>query len=104
MRRRNMYHATGLPGWMRFGFGRGRGGRPGPCAQFLMSGQWPIPQLAAAWQAMQGQPASPAAPVQLEALKAQDEMLEAQLTQLREMIAQLEPSEAPGESQPGTPG
>ena len=97
MRRRNMFYATGLPGWMRFGYSPGWGG-PGPCAQYLMTGQWPTPQMAAAWQAMQaGQPA-PAAGVQLGALKAQAEMLETQLNQLRETIAQLQESEAPDES------
>jgi hypothetical protein len=119
MRRRNMFYATGLPGWMRFGYSPGWGGLP-PGAQFLMTGQWPTPQMAAAWQAMQaGQPvpdavwqpgmagmagavppfaAGPWMPdpqAQLEALKAQAEMLEAQLEQVRETIQQLdqEPSE-----------
>lgn len=114
MRRRNMFYATGLPGWMRFGYSPGWGG-PGPCAQFLTTGQWPTPQMAAAWQAMQagqpvpgavGQPgvAGPAAPfagapwapdpqVQLEALKAQAEMLEAQLNQVRDTITQLREQE-----------
>jgi len=50
-----MYNLTGLPGWMRFGFSPGRGGGPGPCAQYLMTGQWPTPQMAAGWQAMQKQ-------------------------------------------------
>jgi len=98
MRRRNMYYATGLPGWMRFGYSPGRGGL-GPCAQFLMTGQWPTPQMAAAWQAMQaGQPAAPGAGAnQLDMLKAQAQMLEAQLAQLREAIANLEPQEARAE-------
>ena len=62
MRRRNMYYLTGLPGWMRFGFSPGWVGRSpnalGPCAQYLMSGQWPTPQMQAAWQAMQAQGAA----------------------------------------------
>ena len=55
MRHRNMYNLTGLPGWMRFGFSPGWVGTSptglGPCAQFLMSGHWPTPQMQAAWQA-----------------------------------------------------
>lgn len=36
-----MYYATGLPGWMRFGWSPGWGGIP-PGAQFLIqSGLWP---------------------------------------------------------------
>ncbi len=99
MRRRNMYNLTGLPGWMRLGFSPGRGRGPGPCAQFLMSGQWPTPQMAAAWQAMQGTAPGPltAPAVQLELLKSQAQTLETQLGQIREAIAQLEQSEAPGE-------
>jgi hypothetical protein len=53
--RRNMYYLTGLPGWMR-GMGPG-----GPCAQYLLTGQWPTPQMQAAWQAVQaGQAPFPA--------------------------------------------
>jgi len=52
-----MYYATGLPGWMRFGFSPGWVGRSptglGPCASYLMTGQWPTPQTQAYWQAMQ---------------------------------------------------
>ncbi len=114
MRRRNMFYATGLPGWMRFGYSPGWGGLP-PGAQFLTTGQWPTPQMAAAWQAMQagqpvpgavGQPGMPGpvppfapgpwAPdpqAQLDALKAQAEMLEAQLNQVRDTITQLEEQE-----------
>jgi len=52
MRRRNMYYATGMPGWMRFGYSPGWGGTP-PGAQYLMTGQWPTPQAQQAWEAMQ---------------------------------------------------
>jgi hypothetical protein len=91
MRHRNMFYATGLPGWMRFGYSPGWGG-PGPCAQYLMSGQWPTPQMAAAWQAMQaGMPGPALDPsAQVEMLKSQAEMLEGQLQQIREAITQLE--------------
>jgi hypothetical protein len=41
---RHMYYATGLPGWMRFGFSPGWIGRSptglGPCATYLMTGAW----------------------------------------------------------------
>jgi hypothetical protein len=58
-----MYELTGLPGWMRFGYSPGWAGRSpsglGPCAQYLMSGTWPTPQMDLAWQ--QGRvPYSPA--------------------------------------------
>jgi hypothetical protein len=51
---RNMYYATGLPGWMRFGYSPGWIGRSssglGPAAHFLMYGQWPTQQMASYWQ------------------------------------------------------
>ena len=55
-----------------------------------MSGQWPTPQMAAAWQAMQGGRAAPAPAVQLEALKAQAGIPEGRLQRLREAIGQPE--------------
>ena len=52
-----MYYATGLPGWMRFGFSPGWVGRSptglGPCASYMMTGTWPTPQAQAYWQAVQ---------------------------------------------------
>lgn len=52
-RNRRMFEMTGLPGWMRFGYSPGWTGRSpsglGPCAQYLMSGQWPTPQMDLAW-------------------------------------------------------
>jgi hypothetical protein len=54
---RNMYYLTGLPGWMRFGFSPGWIGRSptglGPAASYLMTGQWPTPQMQDAWQSGQ---------------------------------------------------
>ena len=113
MRRRNMYYLTGLPGWMRFGYSPGWVGRSpsglGPCAQFLMSGQWPTPQMAAGWQAMQaGQPVAPLGPMgggvpwgvaqpdpeaQLQWLKSQADVLQQQLEQVQKQIAELEKGE-----------
>lgn len=87
MRRRNMYYATGLPGWMRFGYSPGWVGRSasglGPCAEYLMTGQWPNPAMAAAFA---GQPqATP----NVAFLEAQASMLEQQLAALRQQIADL---------------
>lgn len=52
-RHRRMYELTGLPGWMRFGYSPGWEGRSpsglGPCAQYLMQGTWPTPQMNFAW-------------------------------------------------------
>jgi len=92
MQRRNMLNLTGVPGWMRFGFSPGRGGGRGPCAQYLLTGQWPTPQVAAAWQATQAGDSAPVgnAVAHLRMLKAQAEMLEAQLEQVRGSIAGLE--------------
>jgi len=114
-----MYYMTGLPGWMRFGYSPGWAGVSasglGPGAEYLMTGQWPNPQMAAAWQAMQmgmppmmgmgfgpemygygmmnpmgmwGQP-DPRAQ-QVDMLRQQAEMLQAQLEQINQQIADLE--------------
>jgi len=91
-----MYYATGLPGWMRFGYSPGWVGRSptglGPCAQFLLTGQWPMPQMAAAWQAVQ--PSMGVQPAMKEArlafLRQQAEMLRQQLEQLQAQISSLE--------------
>lgn len=44
MRHRNMRRLTGQPGWMRFGFSPGCGGRGrsrfGPCGRFMQAGQF----------------------------------------------------------------
>ena len=43
MRNRRMYHATGLPGWMRFAYRPGWAGTSpaelGPCAGYMMTGE-----------------------------------------------------------------
>jgi len=53
MRNRFMYHLTGLPGWVRFGYSPGWMGRSpsglGPCAHYLMYGSWPSPQMNYLW-------------------------------------------------------
>jgi len=89
MRHRNMYYATGLPGWMRFGYSPGWVGRSpsglGPCAQFLLSGQWPTPQMQQAGQGVQ-----PAGFDQLTVLKNQAALLEQQLDAVKAQIEELE--------------
>lgn len=85
-----MYRATGLPGWVRFGFSpgwAGRGGRSlGPCAQYLITGQWPVPAMDA--DAPTTGPAVGAAN-RIEFLEAQAAMLQAQLESLRGQIEAL---------------
>lgn len=110
-RYRNMYYATGLPGWMRFGYSPGWGGVP-PGAQYLMqSGQMPQFQSWMAEQTpyVQGQPPRPPSPTQppmgqpsvmgpqqaggageLQMLENQAGALEGQLEQIRKRIEELE--------------
>ena len=95
MRRRNMYYATGLPGWMRFGYSPGWVGRSasglGPCAEYLTTGQWPNPAMAAAWGGMAAGPTGQPGPQQqLAFLQAQANLLEQQLQALREQIAGMD--------------
>ena len=111
-RHRWMYYATGLPGWMRFGFSPGWVGRSptglGPCASYLMYGTWPTPQAQAYWQALQGgQTPYPACPYppwgglgvspapylpeqELDFLKNQSEVLKSQLQAIENRIEELE--------------
>ncbi len=100
-----MYNMTGIPGWMRFGYSPGWVGRSasglGPCAEYMMTGQWPNPMMA---QAMDGAGAQmPMAPnpwmaggypqpdraqmaqmiqAQIDMLQQQIEMLAAQIDEL----------------------
>ena len=99
-----MYYMTGLPGWMRFGYSPGWLGRSptglGPAAEYLMTGQWPTPQMAAAWGA--GPWAAGTAPwgapapgtmtpeQELSMLRSQAEALRGQLDQIAKRIAELE--------------
>ncbi len=97
MRHRWMYYATGLPGWMRFGYSPGWVGRSptglGPCASYLMTGQWPMPATAPDWgqwpgAAFQWPTATPE--TELAGLKSQAEWLKAQLDQITKRIEELE--------------
>ena len=116
MRNRNMYHMTGLPGWMRFGYSPGWVGRSasglGPCAEYMMTGQWPTPQMAMAAQGYpmgaMGMPMEYGSPMamgygnpmwqdpqgmrvqQLAMLREQVQFIQQQLEQINAQIAQLE--------------
>ena len=99
MRHRWMYYATGLPGWMRFGYSPGWVGRSpsglGPGAEFIMTGRWPTPQMASwvpgQWPFGPGAAAVPEA--ELSALKAQAEALRAQLEAIAQRIEEIEGKE-----------
>lgn len=92
MRNRNMYYATGLPGWMRFGYSPGWAGRSpsglGPCAEFMVTGQWPTPQMQQAWQGMQ-----PGVLDRVAMLRSQAEMLQQQLEAIKAEIDAIEKEE-----------
>lgn len=94
---RNMYYATGLPGWMRFGYSPGWVGRSssglGPAAHFLTYGQWPTPQMQQYWQS--GMPFGAVLPdeQELQMLKNQAAMMEDSLKKIMERIAELEGKE-----------
>jgi hypothetical protein len=88
MRNRNMYYLTGQPGWMRFGYSPGWVGRSpsglGPCAQYLLSGQWPIPQASGSgWPVASNE-------ARLQFLKDQAAFLEQQLNTVKSQIESLE--------------
>jgi hypothetical protein len=91
---RNMYYATGLPGWVRFGYSPGWGGLPPP-AQYLQStGQ------TGAFLASLGYPAgapgawpgtTPSSKEQeLASLKSQKAVLEQQIELLKKRLEELE--------------
>lgn len=97
---RNMYRLTGQPGWMRLGCSPGWAWRSpsglGPCAEYLMSGQWPTSRMAQSrqtgpaegfgnWAPFAGSPEQ-----ELEFLKKRAEFLARQLEAVRERIEDLE--------------
>jgi hypothetical protein len=97
MRHRWMYYATGLPGWMRFGYSPGWVGRSptglGPCATYYMTGQWPMPAAApdwGGWPWMGSQPPAPAPEDELTALKNQAQLLKSQLDAISKRVEELE--------------
>jgi hypothetical protein len=82
---RYLYYATGVPGWMRFGYSPGWGGLP-PGAQYLMTGTWP-----SAYPMPVGMPVMPAMSAQQEIsiLESHAAMLEQQLEQIKKRINEL---------------
>lgn len=100
MRHRNMYYLTGQPGWMRFGYSPGWVGRSpsglGPCAQFLLSGQWPVPQAAPTMPQPTGFAGWAGADpkTRLEFLKNQASFLEQQLAAIKSQIENLQGEES----------
>lgn len=117
-----MYYATGLPGWMRFGFSPGWVGRSptglGPCATYLTTGQWPAPlgqwnmpnppPIQTPFEQGNIPPGAPAGPwaafnplasvpkeQQVSMLEEQANLLESQLKEITERIKELK-SEAQG--------
>jgi len=86
---RNMYYATGMPGWMRFGYspgwvGRSPGGLP-PMVQYMRTGTWQTPQPQAT---VAGMPAM-SSQQEVSILESQAAMLEGQLEQIRKRIEEL---------------
>jgi hypothetical protein len=104
-RHRWMYYATGLPGWMRFGFSPGWWGRSptglGPCATYMLTGMWGTPQAQAYWDGLQSGTAAAPWPGfvphpgwsegdELGFLKDHAKMLSDQLEQVNKRISELE--------------
>jgi hypothetical protein len=97
MRHRWMYYATGLPGWMRFGYSPGWVGRSptglGPCATYLTTGQWPT---ATGYPISGVPPAAGFAPTgfgpmdELSTLRSQAEWLRSQLEAITKRLEELE--------------
>ncbi|RZN42172.1 MAG: hypothetical protein EF813_01935 [Methanosarcinales archaeon] len=89
---RNMYYATGMPGWMRLGYspgwvGRTPSGLP-PTAQYMQTGmQTPQPQATTAGM-QTGMPAIPAEQ-EVPILESQVAILTGQLEQIKKRIDEL---------------
>jgi hypothetical protein len=90
---RNMYYATGLPGWMRFGYSPCWAGRSLcgllPTQQYLRTGTWPILQSLAQWQGMQTGIPALTEQQELSVLESQAAMLEQQLEQIKKRLEEL---------------
>ena len=99
-RYRWMYYATGMPGWMRFGFSPGWIGRSptglGPCATYMMTGRWPMPYNVPGFPATGNNvPQPPFFPYaskeqELEMLEEQSKALTAQVEAIRKRIEELQ--------------
>ena len=97
MRHRWMYYATGMPGWMRLGYSPGWVGRSpsgfGPCASYLMTGQWPMPPGSPTWGGGPEagfQPTAYGPADELSALRNQAEWLGSQLEAITSRLEELE--------------
>jgi hypothetical protein len=97
MRNRWMYYATGMPGWMRFGYSPGWVGRSptglGPCATYMMTGQWPAPAGSPMWDVgpMAGfQPPAYPPMDELSMLRSQAQALRSQLEAITKRLEELE--------------
>jgi hypothetical protein len=97
MRNRWMYYATGMPGWMRFGYSPGWVGRSptglGPCASYMMTGEWPMPTGYPMWTGgpMAGfQPPGYPAVDELSMLRSQAQALRSQLEAITNRLEELE--------------
>ena len=97
MRNRWMYYATGLPGWMRLGYSPGWVDRSptglGPCATYMMTGQWPTPSASPAWGAgaMAGfQPPVYPSTDEVSVLRNQAQALRSQLEAITKRLEELE--------------
>jgi len=91
---RNMYYATGMPGWMRLGYSPGWVGRTSsglpPTVQYMRTGMWQTPQPQATVVGMQeGMTATPGQQQEVSILESQAAMLEGQLEQIRKRIEEL---------------
>ncbi|MBA1341134.1 MAG: hypothetical protein C5S40_03255 [ANME-2 cluster archaeon] len=90
---RNMYYATGLPGWMRLGYspgwvGRNPGGLP-PTVQYLRTRAWQTPLLQAKWQGMQTGIPAILQQQELSMLESRAAMFEQQLEQIKKRLEEL---------------
>ena len=94
MRHRWLYHATGLPGWMRFGYSPGWAGRSatglGPCAEYLRAGKWPTSKMGGGFWDRQWAGAASAPEMELRVLRAQSEAMKDQLDAISTRIEELE--------------
>ena len=90
---RNMYYATGMPGWMRLGYspgwvGQSPGGLP-PTVRYMRTGVWQTPQPEATVAGMQAGMSATPMPQEVSILESQAAMLEGQLEQIRKKIEEL---------------
>ncbi|MBA1343281.1 MAG: hypothetical protein C5S52_06755 [ANME-2 cluster archaeon] len=90
---RNMYYATGMPGWMRLGYspgwvGRSPGGLP-PTVQYMRTGMWQTPQPEATVAGMQASMPATSTQQEVSILESQAAMLEGQLEQIKKRVEEL---------------